>query len=142
MSSTENPEFTADIFALDPQKLAGKAIKGLRVAFAISGAAALILGIVLLLWPTKTLAVVAVFLGINFLIAGAVRVGLGVFSHGLSAGLRILDVFLGLLILVAGVITLERRPPAPGPLCSGCSVSWQASSFWWSPYGRRSGCCW
>ena len=75
MSSTENPEFTADIFALDPQKLAGKAIKGLRVAFAISGAAALILGIVLLLWPTKTLAVVAVFLGINFLIAGAVRVG-------------------------------------------------------------------
>ena len=108
MSSTENPEFTADIFALDPQKLAGKAIKGLRVAFAISGAAALILGIVLLLWPTKTLAVVAVFLGINFLIAGAVRVGLGVFSHGLSAGLRILDVFLGLLILVAGVITLRN----------------------------------
>lgn len=108
MSSPESPEITVDIFALDPQKLASKAIKGLRVAFAISGAAALILGIILLVWPTKTLAVVAIFLGINFLIAGAVKVGLGIFSHSLSAGLRILDVFLGLLILVAGVITLRN----------------------------------
>lgn len=108
MSSPESPEITVDIFALDPQKLASKAIKGLRVAFAISGAAALILGIILLVWPTKTLAVVAIFLGINFLIAGAVKVGLGIFSHSLSAGLRILDVLLGLLILVAGVITLRN----------------------------------
>ncbi len=108
MSSPGTPQVAFDIFSLDPQKLADKAVKGLRTAFAVSGAAALILGIVLLLWPSKTLAVVAVFLGINFLIAGAVRVAMGIFSHSLSAGLRILDVFLGLLILVAGVITLRN----------------------------------
>ncbi|WP_207344929.1 DUF308 domain-containing protein [Arthrobacter sp. E3] len=108
MSSSGNPQVTFDIFSLDPQKLADKAIRGLRAAFVISGAAALILGIVLLLWPSKTLAVVAVFLGINFLITGAVKVALGIFSHSLSAGLRILDVLLGLLILVAGVITLRN----------------------------------
>ncbi|MDO5753231.1 DUF308 domain-containing protein [Arthrobacter sp.] len=108
MSSSENPQVSVDIFSLDPQKLADKAIKGLRTAFAISGAAALILGILLLLWPSKTLAVVAVFLGINFLITGAVKVALGIFSHSLSTGLRILDVLLGLLILVAGVITLRN----------------------------------
>lgn len=108
MSTTGNSEFTADIFALDPHKLADKAIKGLRTAFALSGAVALVLGIVLLLWPTKTLAVVAVFLGINFLITGAVKAAVGIFSHSLSAGLRILDVVLGLLVLVAGVIMLRN----------------------------------
>ncbi|MHA7304475.1 DUF308 domain-containing protein [Arthrobacter sp. TMN-49] len=108
MSNTGQPDVTVDIFALDPLKLTRQAVKGLSVAFAISGAVALALGIVLLFWPTKTLAVVAIFLGINFLIAGGVKVALGIFSHGLSTGLRVLDVVLGLLVLVAGVIILRN----------------------------------
>ncbi|SEE90653.1 Uncharacterized membrane protein HdeD, DUF308 family [Arthrobacter alpinus] len=102
------PEVTIDTFALDPHKLTQQAVKGLRIAFAVSGIAALGLGVVLLLWPTKTLAVVAVFLGINFLITGAVKVAVGIFSHSLSAGMRILDVLLGLFILVAGIIALRN----------------------------------
>lgn len=108
MSSSSQPEVTVDVFALDPLKLTQQAVKGLRMAFAISGAVALVLGLVLLFWPTKTLAVVAIFLGINFLIAGGVKVALGIFSHGLSTGLRVLDVVLGLLVLVAGVIILRN----------------------------------
>ncbi|ALV46931.1 hypothetical protein MB46_17040 [Arthrobacter alpinus] len=102
------PEVTIDTFALDPHKLTQQAVKGLRIAFAVSGIAALGLGVVLLLWPTKTLAVVAVFLGINFLITGAVKVAVGIFSHSLSAGMRVLDVLLGLFILVAGIIALRN----------------------------------
>lgn len=108
MSSQASPQTNSDFFALDPHSLTEKAVNGLRMAFGISGAVALILGIVLLFWPTKTLAVVAVFLGINFLITGAVKVATGIFSHSLSGGLRILDILLGLFIMVAGIIALRN----------------------------------
>lgn len=108
MSSTGSPRPTIDGFALDPHKLTRQAVKGLRIAFAVSGAVAVVLGLVLLLWPTKTLAVVAVFLGINFLITGGVKVAVGIFSHSLSTGMRILDVLLGLLVMVAGIIALRN----------------------------------
>lgn len=108
MSSTGSPRATIDVFALDPHKLTRQAVKGLRIAFAASGAVAVVLGLVLLLWPTKTLAVVAVFLGINFLIAGGVKVAVGIFSHSLSTGMRIMDVLLGLLVMVAGIIALRN----------------------------------
>ncbi|MFB9165348.1 HdeD family acid-resistance protein [Arthrobacter psychrochitiniphilus] len=115
MSSSNNPTVSIDVFALDPQKITEKAVKGLRLAFAISGVAALVLGIILLLWPTKTLAVVAVILGINFLITGGIKVAVGIFSHSLSAGMRILDVLLGLFVMVAGIIAL-RNSAATGEL--------------------------
>lgn len=110
-----SPQATFDVFALDPQTLTEKAVKGLRLAFAVSGAATLILGIILLVWPTKTLAVVAVFLGINFLITGGVKVAVGIFSHSISAGVRILDVLLGVFVMVAGIIAL-RNSAATGEL--------------------------
>ena len=110
-----SPHVTIDTSSIEPNSLTQQGIKGLRIAFAISAVAALGLGIILLFWPTKTLAVVAVFLGINFLITGAVKMGVGIFSHSLSAGTRILDVLLGLLVLIAGIITV-RNSSATGEL--------------------------
>lgn len=108
MSSPQQFSPTMDIFALDPAKLAASAVRGLRLAFGISGAVALVLGIVLLFWPTKTLAVVAVFLGINFVITGAVKAAVGIFSHGLSAGLRTLDILLGIFLVTAGIVAIKN----------------------------------
>lgn len=108
MSSQQHTGPAIDIFALDPAKLAASAVRSLRLAMGISGAVALILGIVLLLWPTKTLAVVAVFLGLNFLITGAVKAAVGIFSYGLSAGLRTLDILLGLFLVIAGIVAIKN----------------------------------
>lgn len=108
MSSTASTQPTIDVFALDPTKLTETTVKWLRIAFAVSGAVALILGIVLLFWPTKTLAVVAVLLGINFLITGAIKVAVGIFSHSISPGMRILDILLGLFVMVAGIIAIRN----------------------------------
>ncbi|WP_287930410.1 DUF308 domain-containing protein [Arthrobacter sp.] len=107
MSSHPDVPMT-DVFALDPSRLAVSAVKGVRGAFALSGAVALVLGIVLLVWPTRTLAVVAVFLGINFLITGAVKAAVGIFSYGLSAALRTLDILMGLLIMIAGIVAIKN----------------------------------
>lgn len=115
MSSSASTQPTIDVFALDPHKLTEKAVKWLRIAFAASGAVALILGLVLLLWPTKTMAVVAVFLGINFIITGGIKVAVGIFSHSISAGMRILDILLGLFVLVAGIIAI-RNSAATGEI--------------------------
>lgn len=114
-SSMSTRETTIDVLAIDPQQLTRSAVKGLRAAFGVSGAVALILGTVLLFWPAKTLAAVAIFLGINFLITGGIKVGVGIFGHSLSAGTRILDILLGALILGAGVISL-RNSTATGEL--------------------------
>ncbi len=102
------PHEFVDTFALDPAVLTKKAVSGLRIAFGVSGILAVILGIVLLVWPVKTIAIVAVFLGIYFLVAGAIKVGVGIFSHSISGGMRALDIILGLFVMVAGIIALRN----------------------------------
>ncbi|MFQ4148658.1 hypothetical protein AAGW05_08175 [Arthrobacter sp. LAPM80] len=91
MSSSGRAHVTIDVFSLDPQKLPQQPLKGLRIAYAASGA-------------------VAMILGINFLITGAIKVAVGIFSHCISAGMRVLEVLLGLFIMVIilGVIGLVR----------------------------------
>ncbi|RAN71292.1 hypothetical protein B5P43_33940 [Bacillus sp. SRB_336] len=73
-----------DVFALDPSRLAASAVKGLRGAFALSGAVALVLG------------------------TGAVKAAVGIFSYGLSAALRTLDILMGLLLMIAGIVAIKN----------------------------------
>jgi uncharacterized membrane protein HdeD (DUF308 family) len=62
----------------------------------------------LLVWPAKTLGVVAIFLGIYFLVAGVIRLAMGIFSKGISGGMRTLHILLGVLLIVAGIISLKN----------------------------------
>lgn len=84
------------------------AVNGVRAALGISGAVAAILGIVLLFWPTKTLGALAIFLGIYFVVAGVLRLGVGIFSRGITGGIRTLNIILGILLVFAGVIALKN----------------------------------
>jgi Uncharacterized conserved protein len=106
--STSERDNIADHFTIDAKQLTASAISGIRAAFGVGGAVALILGIMLLVWPGKTFAVAAVLLGIYFLIAGIVRLALGVFSRGIGGGMRTLDILLGLLLIIAGIIALRN----------------------------------
>ncbi|WP_308468700.1 HdeD family acid-resistance protein [Rathayibacter soli] len=108
MTATDPLSSASHDFAIDPTKLAKSAINGIRVAFGIGGVVALILGILLLVWPDKSLGAVAIILGIYFLISGVVRLALGIFSKGISGGMRTLDILLGILLIIAGVIVLKN----------------------------------
>ncbi|TAM68950.1 MAG: hypothetical protein EPN48_09700 [Microbacteriaceae bacterium] len=108
MTAADPQGSTRHDFAIDATTLAKSAINGIRVAFGIGGVVALILGIVLLVWPAKSLGAVAIILGIYFLISGAVRLALGIFSKGISGGMRTLDILLGLLLIIAGIIVLKN----------------------------------
>jgi uncharacterized membrane protein HdeD (DUF308 family) len=108
MTTTDPLQNLVHDFALNAKNLSKSAINGIRLAFGVGGVVALILGVMLLVWPAKTLGVVAIFLGIYFLVAGVIRLAMGIFSKGISGGMRTLNILLGVLLIVAGIIALKN----------------------------------
>jgi uncharacterized membrane protein HdeD (DUF308 family) len=108
MTSTDPVDTVLHDFALDAKNLTRAAINGIRATLGITGAVAVVLGVVLLFWPVKTIGVLAVFLGIYFVIAGIMRLAIGIFSKGIGGGLRTLNILLGVLLVVAGVVSLKN----------------------------------
>lgn len=78
--------------------------KSIRVALAVSGALALIAGIVLLVWPVKSAVIVTAIFASYLIIAGIVYIGLGIFSREKGGWVRVGHIVLGLLYIAAGVI--------------------------------------
>jgi len=80
------------------------AISGIRTAIGISGAIALIVGVLMLVWPIKTAFVVTMIVAVYAIAAGIVYAGIGVFSRVLGGWSRAGHVVLGVLFVVAGVL--------------------------------------
>ncbi|MCQ1985895.1 MULTISPECIES: HdeD family acid-resistance protein [unclassified Arthrobacter] len=94
-------------FALDAMNLAKSVVRGIRLGLCITGVVSVVLGLLILFWPGATLEVLAALFGLYFVIAGAVRILLGIFT-GLGAGLKILNILVGLALLVVGVIAMRN----------------------------------
>lgn len=109
---------------IDPTQLSKSEVMGIRVAIGISGLVAVGLGIVVLVWPESTLSVIAVLFGLYFLIVGIVRVTRGLFTTGMSGGLRILAILLGLLLIIAGIITIRNPLDSLVVLGMLVGISW------------------
>jgi uncharacterized membrane protein HdeD (DUF308 family) len=105
-----------DVFELDPAELGRNGINAVRAAFGLVGFLGVALGIALLVWPGKTLAVFAGILAVYFIIAGIARVALSIFSSGISGGHRILGLILGLIVLLAGIVVLRNLAASTGVL--------------------------
>ncbi|HEY1104528.1 DUF308 domain-containing protein [Agromyces endophyticus] len=107
MSSPQPTGFFAT-FSLDADELSKSAINTVRTTLGISGAVALIVGLLITFWPKDSAVVLTVILGIYLLIAGIAYLGLGIFSKGISGGARTLDIILGLLFIIGGVVALSN----------------------------------
>lgn len=105
-----------DVFELDPSELGKNGINAVRAAFGLVGILGIGLGIALLMWPGKTLAVFAGILAVYFLISGIARIALSIFSSGIGAGHRILGLVLGLIVFLAGIIVLRNLDTSTGVL--------------------------
>lgn len=108
MSFTDPADAVLHDLNLDARSMTRSAINGIRAALGISGGVAVVLGVVLLFWPEKTLAVLAIFLGIYFLVAGIMRLAIGIFSRGIGGGIRTLNIILGVLLVIAGIVALKN----------------------------------
>ncbi len=84
------------------------AVNAIRTAFGIGGVIALIVGILILVWPGRTAVVVAAIIAIYAIAAGLIYAGLGVFSKSLGGWARVGHIVLGLLFIVAGIIALSN----------------------------------
>ena len=98
MSSPQSSNTVFAAFSLDSAELSKSAINTVRTTLGVSGAVALIVGILITFWPKNSLLVITVILGIYFIIAGLAYAGLGIFSKGISGGARALDIILGVRV--------------------------------------------
>ncbi|UIN29205.1 HdeD family acid-resistance protein [Microbacterium binotii] len=83
-------------------------VNGIRTAFGIGGAIALIVGILILVWPLKTAAVGTAIIAVYAIASGLVYAGLGIFSKTLGGWSRVGHIVLGLLFVAAGIIALAN----------------------------------
>lgn len=73
---------------------------------AVIGVLNLVIGIAIVVWPSATLTVVAVLVGLQLLLAGVLQVFLGVL--GPESGGRWMVIFVGLLGVVAGLLVMRE----------------------------------
>ncbi|HZU93278.1 MAG TPA: DUF308 domain-containing protein [Microbacterium sp.] len=88
------------------------AFKAIRVSLAVSGALSLIAGIVLLVWPIKSIVFVTGIFAAYLIVAGLVYIGLGIFSSSKGGWARAGHIALGVLYIVAGVIAFSNLKEA------------------------------
>ncbi|MBA8816182.1 uncharacterized membrane protein HdeD (DUF308 family) [Microbacterium halimionae] len=88
-----------------PEKVA---VNGIRTALGIGGVVALIVGILILVWPGKTAMVVAAMIAVYAVVGGLVYAGLGIFSKSMGGWGRVGHIALGVIFVVAGVIAFSN----------------------------------
>ena len=121
--TTSGSDFRQDGFALDALNLARSAVRGIRLGLATIGVVSIVLGLLVLFWPGATLEVLAVLFGLYFVLAGAVRILLGVFT-GLGPGLKILNILVGLALVAVGVIAMRNPAASLTALALVIGIAW------------------
>lgn len=94
---------------MDADRFSKSVITAFRVGFAVFGVLAAVAGIALLVWPARTIEVVAVILGVYLLVAGVIRAITGLATPGMSGGSRALAVVLGILYAVGGFFMVRNQ---------------------------------
>lgn len=105
-----------DELTLDPEGLTGSNRTLVRITFGVSGIAAIILGILLFVVPGRTLQLAAIVLGVNFLVAGMMRLWLGAFGRLPAGQHRVLGILFGALLVITGLIILRDSAVAAATL--------------------------
>ncbi len=117
-----------DPFCFDEFGLIDRGVKAVRFLYGVTGAVGLIGGAALLIWPVKTLVVLAVILGAYFIIASVVRIGVAVGTPFMPAGWRALNILSSLLLLFCGIIMLKNQTTSAAALATLAAI---AIGFGW-----------
>ena len=96
-----------DPFRLIVEDLPRRATTIIRSIYGVVGAVAVLAGLALLLMPGKTMRVVAVVLGIYFVVSGVMRAIGALIEPFLPGGWRVLDLLLGTLLVIGGVVIMK-----------------------------------
>ncbi|MEY4101901.1 MAG: hypothetical protein RIR88_35 [Actinomycetota bacterium] len=122
--STPSTEFQGFAFYGDGHETAKQTIKVIQTGLVIGAVLAAVFGGLILAWPGATLLVIAVLLGLYFLIRGVVRLVAGIFAPGLTAGGRTLSNILGILLIAVGIFALKNPGDSLAILGILIGLSW------------------
>jgi len=92
----------------DTSPVGSSAVNGIRTFLGLSGLVALIVGILILVWPGKTAVVVTAIIAIYAVVGGLVYLGLGIFSKTMRGWARVGHIVLGLIYVIAGIIAFTN----------------------------------
>lgn len=106
--SSPQPSGMFASFSVDSAELSKSSINTIRTTLGISGAVALIIGILITFWPERSAAVLTAILAIYLLIAGIAYLGMGIFSRGISGGARALDIIVGILFIIGAILAFTN----------------------------------
>ena len=95
-------------FDHDPAELDRAVVNTVRAALGVTGAVALVVGIVILAWPVKTAMVIAGIIATYAGLAGIANLAVGIFSRRLGAWPRIGFLVLGAVFLAAAIFSLTN----------------------------------
>jgi uncharacterized membrane protein HdeD (DUF308 family) len=84
------------------------AVNGIRTAFGIGGIIALIVGIIILVWPGHAAVALTAVIAAYAIIGGLVYAGLGIFSKSMGGWARVGHIILGVLFIIAGIIAFTE----------------------------------
>ncbi|HKT57013.1 MAG TPA: DUF308 domain-containing protein [Microbacterium sp.] len=84
------------------------AVNGIRTAFGVGGLIALVVGILILVWPGHTASVITAIIALYAIVVGLVYAGLGIFARTMGGWSRLGHIVLGVLFIIGGVIALTN----------------------------------
>ncbi|HVX08668.1 HdeD family acid-resistance protein [Humibacter sp.] len=84
------------------------AVNGIRIAFGVGGLVALIVGIIILVWPGHAAVALTGVIAAYAIIGGLVYAGLGIFSKAMRGWARVGHIVLGVLFIIAGIIAFTE----------------------------------
>lgn len=88
--------------------VARTAVNGIRTAFGVGGLVALIVGIIILVWPGHAAVALTAVIAAYAIVGGLVYAGLGIFSKSMSGWSRVGHIILGVLFIIAGIIAFTE----------------------------------
>lgn len=118
----------ADPLCFDEFGMIDRGVKAIKLLYGITGAVGLIAGLALLFSPIKTLMVLASILGIYFIVASVVRIGVAIGTPFMPTGWRALNILSSLLILFCGAIMLRNQTASAAALATLAAI---AIGFGW-----------
>jgi uncharacterized membrane protein HdeD (DUF308 family) len=93
-------------------------VSGIRGALTIGGVLAVIVGILILVWPEKTAMVVAGIIAAYAVLGGLVYAAIGLLSRTAGAWSRVGHIILGVLFVIAGVVAFSNLGLAAATLAT------------------------
>ena len=115
---------TSFAFYGDSQENARETVKAIQTSLIIGAILSAIVGTILLAWTGAALFIVAMVLGIYFLVRGIVRLVSGIFAPGLTSGGRTLSIILGILLVIVGIFVLKNPGDSLALLGILIGLSW------------------